>query len=102
MHAYIVDVCRSAVGKNHGLLSHWHPVDLLAAVLDELVLRTGIQGNKVDDVICGCVSQVGAHAGNVGRMAVLASKTFPVEVPSTIRPWIANAVLPSKLCILLR
>ena len=64
-------------------MSEYHPVDLGAQVVDELVRRTKIKGSEVDDVICGCVSQVGSQGGNVGRMIVLASKTLPLEVPGT-------------------
>lgn len=75
---------RTAGGKKNGALSDWHPADLGAAAVDELVRRTGIKGADVDDVICGCVSQVGAQGANIGRMIVLASKTLPVEVPGTV------------------
>lgn len=75
---------RTPGGKKNGALSGWHPVDLGAAAVDELVRRTGIKGSDVDDVICGCVSQVGAQGANVGRMVVLASKTLPVTVPGTV------------------
>lgn len=82
--AYIVDCCRTAGGKKNGALSEIHPADLGAIVVDELVKRTGIKGAEVDDVVCGCVSQVGAQGANLGRMIVLASKTLPVEVPGTV------------------
>lgn len=52
--------------------------------MDELVTRAGIKGTDVEDVICGCVSQVGAQGANIGRMIVLASKKLPVEVPGTV------------------
>jgi acetyl-CoA C-acetyltransferase len=84
MNAYVVDCVRSAGGKKNGALSGWHPVDLGAAVIDELVNRTKIPGAEVDDVICGCVSQVGAQGANVGRMIVLASKKLPTTVPGTV------------------
>jgi len=53
------------------------------AVLDALVERTGIDGAQIDDVVCGTVTQIGAQAGNIGRMSVLASKKVPVTVPGT-------------------
>jgi acetyl-CoA acetyltransferase len=52
-------------------------------VLDELAKRVNINPAMVDDVIFGCVSQIGAQSGNLARMAVLASKTFPESVPGT-------------------
>ena len=82
MNAYIVEAVRTAVGKKNGSLSKWHPADLGAVVLDELVARSGIDAAQIDDVIFGCVSQVGAQGGNIGRMAVLASK-LPESVPAT-------------------
>jgi acetyl-CoA acyltransferase len=82
--AVIVDAVRTPVGKGKpgGALSGWHPVDLLAETLQGLVERTGIDPGIVDDVITGCVSQVGQQAFNVGRNAVLAAG-FPESVPST-------------------
>jgi len=81
--AYIVECVRTAGGKKGGRLSGVHPVDLGATVLDEIVTRAGIDGSKVDEVIVGCVSQVGAQTGNIGRMMVLASKKLPQSVPGT-------------------
>ena len=63
-------------------LREWHPISLGAKVIDELVKRAGIDGNLVEDVIVGCVSQVGAQAGNIGRNIVLASN-LPEHVPGT-------------------
>jgi acetyl-CoA C-acetyltransferase len=80
--AYIVAAVRTAGGKRGGRLSGWHPVDLAARVLDELVDRTGIDPARVEDVIIGCVSQVGEQSTNVARNAVLASK-LPESVPGT-------------------
>jgi acetyl-CoA C-acetyltransferase len=81
-NAYIVSAVRTAGGKKNGRLSKWHPADLGAQVLDELVRDTGIDPADVDDVIFGCVDQVGAQSGNVGRNAVLAS-SLPESVPGT-------------------
>lgn len=81
--AYIVECVRTAGGKKGGRLSGVHPVDLGASVLDEIVVRAGIDGSKIDEVIVGCVSQVGAQTGNIGRMMVLASKKIPQSVPGT-------------------
>ena len=78
--AYIVDAVRTAGGRRGGRLANWHPVDLAAQVLDALVERTGVDPAAVDDVLMGCVSQGGEQTGNVGRMAVLASR-LPESVP---------------------
>jgi len=82
-NAYIVEAVRSAGGKRNGRLSGWHPADLCAAVVDGLVDKVGLDGKNVDDLIVGCVSQIGAQAGNVGRTAVLSSKRLPESVPGT-------------------
>lgn len=80
--AVIVEAVRSPLGKRNGKLEDWHPVDLLATVLNETVDRSGIDAALVDDVICGCVSQVGDQSLNVGRNAWL-SAGLPEEVPAT-------------------
>ena len=80
--AVIVDAVRTATGKRYGSLSGWHPADLLSEVLSALVQRTGIDPAIVDDVIAGCVNQVGSQALNIGRSAVLAAG-WPETVPST-------------------
>jgi acetyl-CoA acetyltransferase family protein len=82
MDAYIVGAVRTAVGRRNGQLKGWHPVDLGAAVLDELVRRTGVDPHRIDDVIFGCVDQVGAQAANVARNCVLSS-SLPETVPAT-------------------
>ncbi|MCP5266610.1 MAG: acetyl-CoA C-acetyltransferase [Burkholderiaceae bacterium] len=80
--AYIVAAARTAGGKKGGRVSGWHPADLGAQVLDALVARTGADPALIDDVIMGCVLQVGEQAMNVGRNAVLAS-SLPESVPAT-------------------
>jgi acetyl-CoA acyltransferase len=80
--AVIVEAVRTAVGRRNGRLKDWHPVDLMAQVLTALVQRTGIDPEIVDDVIVGCVSQVGEQSLNLGRNAVLAAG-FPESVPGT-------------------
>ena len=80
--AYIVAAARTAGGRKGGKLKDWHPVDLGATVLNTLVDRTGIDPAAVEDVVMGCVSQVGEQAINVARNAVLASK-LPESVPGT-------------------
>ncbi|MDO8705589.1 MAG: acetyl-CoA C-acetyltransferase [Sulfuricaulis sp.] len=80
--AYIVAAQRTAGGRRKGRLSGWHPVDLAARVLDALVDQTGIDPQAIEDVIMGCVGQVGEQSTNVARNAVLASK-LPESVPAT-------------------
>ncbi|QEO13633.1 thiolase family protein [Agromyces intestinalis] len=82
--AVIVDVIRTPVGRGKpgGQLSGVHPVDLLAGVLDTLVNRNDLDPALVDDVIGGCVSQVGEQSYNITRNAVLAAG-FPEHVPGT-------------------
>ncbi len=80
--AVIVEAVRTAVGRRNGRLKDWHPVDLMAQVLSALVQRTRIDTNLVEDVIIGCVSQVGEQSLNVGRNAALAAD-FPETVPGT-------------------
>tara|TARA_B100000470_G_scaffold221727_1_gene212936 strand:+ start:958 stop:2136 length:1179 start_codon:yes stop_codon:yes gene_type:complete len=81
-NAYIVSAVRTAGGKKNGSLSQWHPADLGAKVLNELVHQTSIDPELIDDVVFGCVDQVGAQSGNVARNAILAS-TLPESVPGT-------------------
>src|SRR2546422_6183223 len=80
--AVIVAAVRTAVGRRNGRLKDWHPVDLMAEVLSALVKRTGVDAGLVEDVIVGCVSQVGEQSLNVGRNAALAAG-FPETVPGT-------------------
>jgi acetyl-CoA C-acetyltransferase len=80
--AFIVAALRTAGGRRNGRLAGWHPVDLAAQILDGLVDKSGIDPAAVDDVIMGCVSQVGEQSTNVARNAVLASK-LPESVPAT-------------------
>lgn len=81
--AVIVDIVRSPFGRGRsgGALDGLHPVDLYAHVLKVLVDRTAIDPDEVEDVITGCVIQVGEQAGNIGRQAVLAAG-FPESVPA--------------------
>ena len=81
-NAYIVSATRTPGGKKNGSLSGWHPADMGAMVLDELIRKTGIDPKDVDDVIFGCVDQVGAQAGNLARNSVLAS-SLPESGPGT-------------------
>jgi len=80
--AYIVAATRTAGGRKAGRLSGWHPADLLGKVIDGVVDQTGIDPAAVEDVIAGCVGQVGEQAMNLARNGVLASK-LPESVPGT-------------------
>ena len=80
--AFIVRVARTAAGKRNGALSHYHPAVLGAKVVDALVDRAAFDPSVVDDVIWGCVSQVGAQSANLGRNVVLSSN-LPISVPGT-------------------
>ncbi len=78
----IVEAVRTPVGKRNGGLSSMHAADLSAIVLTELVERTGIDPDIIDDVVWGCVSQVGDQSSNIGRYAVLAAG-WPESIPGT-------------------
>ncbi len=80
--AVIVDAVRTPMGKRNGNLKEWHPVDLAAETLTALQERSGIDPEIVDDVVLGCVMQVGEQAANVARNAVLAAG-WPDRVPGT-------------------
>lgn len=78
----IVEAVRTPVGKRNGGLSGMHAVDLSAIVLNEVLHRAGVGPDIVDDVIWGCVSQVGDQSSNIGRYAVLAAG-WPESIPGT-------------------
>ena len=78
----IVEAVRTAVGKRNGGLSGMHAADLSAIVLNELLERAGVGPEIVDDVVWGCVSQVGDQSSNIGRYAVLAAG-WPETIPGT-------------------
>src|SRR3569623_1512449 len=80
--AVIVEAVRTPVGKRNGAYKDTHPVDLSAHVLQALAERSGIDPAVVDDVVWGCVGQVGEQALNVGRNAVLGAG-WPESVPGT-------------------
>jgi acetyl-CoA acyltransferase len=80
--AVIVDAVRTAGGKRFGQLSGWHPADLAAETLTALAERNGLDPALVDDVVMGCVMQVGNQGVNIGRNAVLAAG-WPETVPAT-------------------
>jgi acetyl-CoA acyltransferase len=78
----IVSAVRTPVGKRNGGLSDQHAADLSALVLNELVERTGVDPDVIDDVVWGCVSQVGDQSSNIGRYSVLAAG-WPEHIPGT-------------------
>jgi 3-oxoadipyl-CoA thiolase len=78
--AYILDACRTPVGRFGGSLASVRPDDLAATVVKAIVTRTGIDPAVVDDVIFGCANQAGEDNRNVGRMALLLAG-LPVTVP---------------------
>ncbi|BDZ40383.1 thiolase family protein [Microbacterium suwonense] len=82
--AVIVDVVRTPVGRGKpgGSLSGVHPVDLAAGVLQAILERSGLESGQIDDVMLGCVSQVGDQAMNIARQAVLAAG-FDERIPGT-------------------
>ena len=80
--AVIIDAVRTPGGRRNGKLKDWHPVDLAAHVLKAIQTRNNLDPALVDDVIMGCVMQVGEQSINVGRNAVLAAG-WPETVPST-------------------
>ncbi len=80
MEAYIVDICRTPVGRKNGSLKDVHPADLGAHILGALMDRTGVDPAAVDDVIFGCVDNVGPQMGDVARTSWLAAG-LPEHVP---------------------
>ena len=80
--AYIVAATRTAGGRKGGRVRGWHPADLASVALNELMDRTGVDPAAVEDVVMGCVMQVGEQSTNIARGAVLASK-LPESVPAT-------------------
>ncbi len=78
----IVDAVRTPVGKRNGGLSDVHAADLSAIVLNALMERAGVDPGIVDDVVWGCVSQVGDQSSNIGRYSVLAAG-WPEHIPGT-------------------
>jgi acetyl-CoA acyltransferase len=80
--AVIVDTTRTFFGKRAGALATWHPADLLGFTIKELLARARLDPERVDDVIGGCVSQVGEQSTNVARNAWV-SAGLPQSVPAT-------------------
>jgi acetyl-CoA acyltransferase len=80
--AFVIDAVRTPVGRRRGMLADWHPADLLAQVLRQAVRRNDVDPALLDDVIVGCVAQIGEQGINVARSAVLGAG-FPESVPAT-------------------
>jgi acetyl-CoA acetyltransferase family protein len=80
--AVIVEAVRTAIGRRGGKLSPVRPDDLMALTLQEVVRRSGISADRIDDVIVGCVTQTGEQGMNLARAAALIAG-FPIEVPGT-------------------
>ncbi|MFZ1059871.1 MAG: thiolase family protein [Candidatus Rokuibacteriota bacterium] len=80
--AVIVGAVRTAVGRKNGKLSGVRPDDLLALALKEVVARTKVDPNEVEDVVVGCVDQVGEQGFNIARNAALIAG-FPLDVCGT-------------------
>src|SRR5437870_12946104 len=78
----IVDVVRTAFGKRKGALANWHPTDLLGFALTQLLERTGVDPGRIDDVVGGCITQVGEQGCNVTRNGWVAAG-LPWHVPAT-------------------
>ncbi len=82
IEAVIVDAVRTPGGKRNGKLKDWHPAELGAHVLKALQERNDLDPEMVDDVVTGCVMQVGQQSLNIGRNAVLTAG-WPESVPAT-------------------
>lgn len=80
--AYVIDAIRTPIGKRNGMLKGIHPVDLLSEVLKSIVNRTSIAPENIEDIIAGCVTQIGEQAVNIARNASL-SAGFPESIPGT-------------------
>jgi acetyl-CoA C-acetyltransferase len=78
--AYIVEAVRTPVGRRKGGFADVHPADLAAHSLKELVVRAGIDPSLVEDVILGCLDNIGAQAGDIARTSAIAAG-FPISVP---------------------
>jgi acetyl-CoA C-acetyltransferase len=78
--AYIIDAARTPVGKRGGGLAEVHPADMAAHVISHVVARTGVDSEAIDDVILGCLDNIGSQAGDIARTAALAAG-LPESVP---------------------
>jgi acetyl-CoA acyltransferase len=80
--AWIIDAVRTPVGKNHGALRNLRPDDTFGWLIGRLLEKTGVDAEGVEDVICGCVTQIGEQGLDVARMSVLAGG-LPISIPGT-------------------
>ncbi len=80
--AVIVEAVRTPSGRRNGSLMAYHPTELAAAVLNEVLRRAGIEPGMVDDVVMGCVLPAGDQGLNIARNSALLAG-FPVEIPAT-------------------
>src|SRR6266540_4680113 len=80
--AVVIEAVRTPIGKRNGSFQDFHPVEMLAEVLKEVVNRAGVDPGLIEDNITGCVSQVGEQSLNVGRNGWLAAG-LPETIPST-------------------
>lgn len=80
--AFVIDAVRTPVGRRNGGVSGFHPADLAAAPVAELVRRTGVDPTSIDDVILGCLEALGPQAANIARTAALTAG-LPEVVPGT-------------------
>lgn len=77
----IIEAVRTPMGRNRGALRNIRPDEMYAGLIGEIMKRTGIGGERIDDVITGCVTQYGEQGANIGRLAVLLSP-LPSSVPA--------------------
>ena len=91
--AYIIDALRTPVGRRGKSLAEVHPLDLAAAPLAELVRRNNIDSEQYDEIILGCIDQVGPNSMDIARSAWLAAG---LSEPFRVPPSSASAVRDSK------
>ena len=72
--AYVVGAIRTAGGRRNGRMKDWHPADLGGLVIDGLLDRVGLDPKLIDDIVFGCVQQVGQQSQNVARTVALSSR----------------------------
>jgi acetyl-CoA acetyltransferase family protein len=80
MDAYVIDACRTPRGRRNGGLAGVHPVDLCTVPMKAIVERSGIDVQRIEDAIVGCVTETGEQGACIGRAAVLAAG-WPIEIP---------------------
>ena len=96
--AVVVDVLRTTFGKRGGALEHWHPADLLGFALTSLLDRAGVEPGRIDDVIGGCVGQVGEQSTNVTRNAWVVGRAAPARPGHHRRPPVRVLAAGDPLC----